>query len=213
MPNGKAASDASPAGGYVLVRHMARNPRTRTMRAARSGHRRQGVLLDDGTRIRKKGRKRFTQVALTTMVDNHQRLLEYLRVGTLEACDPVTERPMDYQEVLDLIKSLGAAKGEFKLDESGVQQDSVDGSDDPENFAPPPSPKRVRKENPPPKTEVGPTQGSAPVEGHTEGELFAMKLDELKTIAVNTYGVDKNAVSSMRVKKEVVAAIFAQGEE
>lgn len=204
MPNGKAASAASPGQGYVLVRHMARSPRTRTMRAARSGHRRQGVLLDDGTRIRKKGRKRFTQVELTTMVNNHQRLLEYLRVGTLEACDPVTERPMSYQEVADLIRSLGATKGGFALDESGVQQGPVGGSEKPENAAP-----SAKKKKPPPQVD----QDAPPQQGHTEGELFAMRFDELKEVAVNIYGVDSDAVSSMRAKKEVVAAIFAQGEE
>ena len=223
MPNGKDASAASPTTGgkqaaettpraldYILVRHMARNPRTRTLRAARSGHRRQGVLLDDGTRIRKKGRKRFTEVALTTMVDNHQRLLEYLRVGTLEACDPRTERPLEYEEVLSLIKNLGSDQKEFTLDDSGVQQDTVDGSDNPENFAPPPSPKKPSKGGSPPKVE----QAAPPKEeGHTEGELLAMKLDELKLVAVNTYGVDKDAVSSMRAKREVVTAIFAQSEE
>jgi hypothetical protein len=174
------------------------------MRAARSGHRRQGVLLDDGTRIRKKGRKRFTEVALTTLADNHQKLLEYIRVGTLEACDPKTERPLSYQDVLALIQKSGASKQGFKLDESGVQQDSVDGADRLENAAPPPAAKGKPKaaESPPPKKRKP-----------TESELHSMRFDELKVVAVNTYGIDAEVVSSMRAKKEVIAAILAQGKE
>lgn len=219
MPNGKEASAARPteAGGkqakvevaprvkdYVLVRHMARNPRTRTMRAARAGHRRQGVLLDDGTRIRKKGRKRFTEVALTTLADNHQKLLEYIRVGSLEACDPATERPLSYQDVLALIQKSGASRQGFKLDDSGVQQGAVDGADKLENAAPPPAVKKEPKaaESPPP-----------PKRKPTESELHSMKLDELKVVAVNTYGMSANAVGSMRAKREVISAILAQGKE
>lgn len=94
---------------YVLVRHMARSPRTRTLRAARSGHRRQGVLLDDGTRIRKKGRKRFTEVALDTLADNNQRLLEYVQIGAIEVCDPKTERPISFDDLLKMIPGKAPA--------------------------------------------------------------------------------------------------------
>jgi hypothetical protein len=91
---------------HVLVRHMARSPRTRTLRAGRAGHRRQGVLLDDGTRIRKRGRGRYTQVDLTRFAQNHTRLLEYIRTGAIEVCDPKTEQPIPYEGVKELLGSV-----------------------------------------------------------------------------------------------------------
>jgi len=153
---------------HVLVRHMGRSPRTRTMRAARSGHRRQGVLLDDGSRIRRKGKKRLTELDLRAFVDNHRRLMEYVRVGTIEILDAWTEFPVSYNDLKSRLIELGdqvvkerneeakeahkaaveAAKAAgaepppppkelgFVLDESGLQQDPVGGSDKVENTAP-----------------------------------------------------------------------------
>jgi len=88
---------------HVLVRHNQRSARTRSQRAARSGHRRQGALMDDGTRIRRKGKGRYTEMDLRELVNNHERLLEYVRVGTLEVCDPKTESVIPYDDLVKMI--------------------------------------------------------------------------------------------------------------
>ena len=51
--------------------------------------------------------------------------------------------------------------------------------------------------------------------GLTEEQLLAMKLDDLKALAVDSYGCDEEVVGKMRAKKDVVAAIFeaSEGEE
>ena len=270
---------------HVLVRHMARSPRTRTMRAARSGHRRQGVILDDGKRIRKKGRRRYTEVDLREMVRNNQRLLEYVRIGAIEVCDPKNEQAIPYEGLVELLGSVAMwvatremdvadeahakameaweeaceaetalAKEEKRdpvlplkpeepkeiapvgIDESGtLAQDPVLGST-PENAAPQADPDATKPDMgqgavlaavDQHEAEASGEAGTGLLEddgadagegdeegddGHTEEELLAMKLDELKTLAVETYGVDEETVSPMRAKKDVVAAIFSQGE-
>ena len=289
---------------HVLVRHMARSPRTRTMRAARAGHRRQGVLLDDGTRIRKRGRRRFTEVDLRELANNNQKLLEYVRIGALEVCDPKTEQSIPYEGLLKMIdsvaswvaeKSYSEAMDEYSkameaweaaceaeraaaeeeerepvlppepeepekpeavaVVESGLQDDPVLGSTA-ENAAPEGDPDATHPDmgegaalaavdqheaemmgeaNEPPGdtglledngSDAGDSEEDAEGEeegegegeenGLTEDQLLAMKLDELKTLAVESYGCDEEAVSKMRAKKEVVASIFeasAEGEE
>ena len=122
---------------YILVRHMGRSPRTRTLRAARGGHRRQGVLLKNGQRIRKKGRKRLTQLHLKDFVENHTRLLEYVRVGAIEFVNPVTLQPIPYDDLLDFVHDFGSAMVEdFELDESGLQTGVIPGQSRPDNAAP-----------------------------------------------------------------------------
>jgi len=84
----------------LLVRHMCRSPLTRTARAARAGHRRQGIVLADGTRIRKKGSRRFTVLALRDLVQNQERILELVRIGALEVCD-TNERALSYEALVE----------------------------------------------------------------------------------------------------------------
>ncbi len=110
---------------HVLIRNMARSPRTRTARAARSGHRRQGVLLDDGTRIRKQGRRRYTEVDLRTFANNHQRLLEYVRVGSIEVCDPKTERAILYEDLVELVKNVGTHLAERATEMNAHHEEAV----------------------------------------------------------------------------------------
>jgi hypothetical protein len=275
---------------HVLVRHMGRSARTRTMRAARAGHRRQGVLLDDGTRVRKRGR-RFTEVDLRELANNHQRLLEYVRTGAVEVCDPKTEHAIPYDGLVKMISDVGAwltesshaqdmekfeadmqewkdackaekaaakeekrepdlppqpekpEKGDFgEVNESGLQDDPVDGSELPENAAPPPPDVDATR------PDMGASELLAAVDQHeaemtgeanpsasdegtglldedgeeaeeenglTEEELLAMKLDDLKALAVESYGCDEEEVGKMRAKKDVVAVIFeaSEGEE
>jgi hypothetical protein len=65
------------------------------------------------------------------MVHNHERLLEYVRVGTLEVYDPFEKR-LSYEELLGLIESAGKyiTDGKFELAESSLKFDLVDGASD-----------------------------------------------------------------------------------
>ena len=197
-----ASAESPTPTQLVLVRHMARSPRTRTMRAARSGHRRQGVLLDDGTRIRKKGKRRYTEVDLAALASNHQRFLEFVRVGTIEVCDPVTEQAYSYEELVAKLKALAGA-----IDESGVNQDAVLGSDQPENSAP--------SIAPPPMDDLPPADPGVPeldeTNGLTEEELLKMNRKDLDKVAKKDYGVEDP--DKLPNKQAVVEAIFAASEE
>lgn len=89
--------------GVVLVRHMCRSPLTRTKRAARAGHRRQGVVLGNGQRIRKKSRRHLVSVGLDVLIAGAERVMEYVRVGTLEICDPRTATAIPYEDLPELL--------------------------------------------------------------------------------------------------------------
>jgi len=207
---------------YVLVRHMARSPRTRTLRAARAGHRRQGVLLDDGTRIRKRGKRRLTEVDLRTMVDNHQKLLEYVRVGTIEVLDPVTEQAIPYEGVVEIIENLAKTMKleKFELLETGVQDEVIPGSDVPENTAPMPDTTRpdidasammaaadqaeAKKRG---EANLPPSEEEA--EELTEADLKKMNRKELDALATDN-GLDPGDYSK---KDELIEALLELGEE
>ena len=178
---------------YVLVRHMARSPRARTMRAARAGHRRQGVLLDDGTRIRKKGRQRLTELAMETFVKNHARILEFVRVGALELVDPFDLEPIPYAELVDIAKKL--VGGELDTD-TRVPQDPPMGSVE-ENTAPEP------KDAPPPAPEA------SQKDAYYEEELKKMTRPDLNELASSQFGI--NRPDNMPNKQAVIDAIVAAG--
>ena len=91
--------------GYVLVRHMCRSPLTRTKRAARAGHRRQGVVLGNGQRIRKKSRRQLVKIALDVLIADKDRVIEFVRVGTLELCEPRTLSTIPYEMLPELLGS------------------------------------------------------------------------------------------------------------
>jgi hypothetical protein len=86
------------------------------MRAARAGHRRQGILLDDGTRIRKKGRQRLTELTMKTFIGNQAKILELIKIGALELVNPNTLNPMSHDEVMALVgqSSVGKASAPAK---------------------------------------------------------------------------------------------------
>jgi len=202
-------------------------------------------------------------VDLTDLAWNHTKMLEYARVGSIEVCDPVTERPIQYEELEQILKNVVQSLGEdVKFDTRGIQQDPVAGSNemnaapgipigvDPEateedkprgdptlpngvesalvaaidqrnaemagEANPPPSVSgsaELADETPAEETSEEATESSE--EGYTEEDLLAMKMDDLKVLAVETYGCDEETISKLRSKKEVVAAILdaAQGEE
>jgi len=91
---------------HIYVRHIGRSAANRAQRKARAGHRRQGATLDNGLRIRKKGRMRLTKIALKEFVDNHERLFFYIDNGIIEAIDPATMRAIPRDELLNLLHGL-----------------------------------------------------------------------------------------------------------
>lgn len=95
--------------GYVLVRHMCRSPLTRSKRAARAGHRRQGVVLGNGQRIRKKSRRQLVKIGLDVLIADKDRVLEFVRVGTLEICEPRKLTTIPYEMLPELLGNLGHA--------------------------------------------------------------------------------------------------------
>jgi hypothetical protein len=205
---------------YILVRHMARSPRTRTLRAARAGHRRQGILLRDGKRIRKKGKRRFTQLSFEELVDNHSRLLEFVRVGALEFCDPRSQNPIPYEELVRIVQMIGEdLKGEgFELDLSG--QTVIGGAYLANNTAPFPwddetdgAKSEDEGGDEEDDEEEDEPEGDEPEGGLTEEQMLEMKFDDLKALAIETYGCDEESISKMRSKKEVVSAIFSAAEQ
>jgi hypothetical protein len=101
------ADEAKPLGEYVLVQHLQRWAGSRSLRAERGGHRRQGVLLDDGSRIRQKS-YRLHAMPLDTLLANHQSMLEHVREGRLAVFDPDGTTELTYELLLaKLHKGLG----------------------------------------------------------------------------------------------------------
>lgn len=203
---------------YFLVHHMARSRRTRTLRAARAGHRRQGVILDDGTRIKKRG-ERFTEIGVDKFLTAHSRLLEYVRVGAIEVHDPRTMQPIPYDELISVLKTLGkdlVGKG-FKVDESAmVPQGPVPGSSSTENMAPIPpedsdlipseeEAEAVIEAAAEPQAEPEPEETGP---GYTEEELNAMTRKELNKLAEKEFDVRDPA--SLSNKQAVIDAILAK---
>lgn len=88
---------------YLLVKHLQRSPVARTARAARAGCRRQGVILDDGTRLRRKGRRRFTEVSLDTFRDNIGQFEFYVDNGYLAIFDH-EERPVTMDQARAMVE-------------------------------------------------------------------------------------------------------------
>lgn len=110
-----AKSDESPdstnAAGvarepYFLVNHIGRSRLTKGMRKSRAGYRRQGILLADGTRIRKKGRRRRNILSAEKLLANWEKIYDLSERGIIEIQDPVTERPIPIDQ---LGVALGAA--------------------------------------------------------------------------------------------------------
>jgi hypothetical protein len=88
--------------GTLLLQHLQRDANTRSLRSQRSGHRRQGVLLDDGTRIRQRG-YRVTEISTQTLADNHQSILEHVREGRVAIFTP-DEKELSYEQLVALLK-------------------------------------------------------------------------------------------------------------
>lgn len=75
--------EAPPKSLYIF--HMARSPLGRTARRLRPGNR-QGFVLDDGVRVRRKGKKRVTEIGFDAAIQNIEKLIDgvkhsYIRVS------------------------------------------------------------------------------------------------------------------------------------
>jgi hypothetical protein len=196
---------------YVLVNHMMKSARSGLKRHARSGNRRQGVILDNGQRIRKRGYRMMNEVNLRTMVASHRRLLDYLESGIIEVIDPVTSKALTVAELIKKIEEVGsrATPGEkMKVDWAPSAVDPKPDSTQPnmevaEELAKSPEATGESEEV------VG---DGEPEQGLTEEELLKLSRSDLNDTA-REYGVDNP--EGLKNKQEVVDAIFeAQaGEE
>lgn len=84
---------------YFLVNHIGQNRLMRSQRKLRAGFRRQGILLSDGTRIRKRGRRKYNVVTVKAILANWEQIFDLLDRGIIEILDPVTERPIHVDEL------------------------------------------------------------------------------------------------------------------
>lgn len=217
----------TPQLDSVLVQHLAGSPRTRTLRASRSGHRRQGVLLDDGSRIRRKG-DRPSELSIHDLVKNHTSILEHVRVGTVEICDPHTEEFIPYVELVALIKASAARLGikDFVFSDAGLEEGIIDGSDRVDNAAPfsystpaaptiqvpvteippaqpkPPEPAPAPEEALPP----GPPPQAKKAPKYKEADLSELSKDKLVKIAEREFKLE---TSKLRSKQALIDAIVA----
>jgi hypothetical protein len=85
----------------VSIRHLARSAKSKVIRAARPGYRWQGFLLDNGSRIRRKG-DRVSVIDSEAFAANASIILEGVITGFLEIVDPETERPMALEAVVKM---------------------------------------------------------------------------------------------------------------
>jgi len=102
---------------YVFVNHMMRSARSGLKRHARSGNRRQGVILDNGQRLRRRGARLMNEVNLRTMVECHRRFLDYIEAGIIEVYDPNGMKIMSLEQVIARIEEVGSrmTPGEKKM--------------------------------------------------------------------------------------------------
>lgn len=212
---------------YVLLQHLQRDRGTRSLRAARGGHRRQGVLLEDGTRIRQRA-YRYTELSVANLVSNHQSLLEHVREGRLAVFAP-DETPLSYDEVVSLVGGeLQKSDVKSEVNESSLKeqvQESSTGVKD-EEVNPPISPPSKDRDATRPDGELSATLAAVDMaeeskklaspeqeeaaEELTEGDLLKKNRAELNKLAIE-YGVKHP--EKMGSKQAVVEAIFAAAEK
>jgi hypothetical protein len=102
---------------HIMVVHMKSSRETRPLRAARKGHRYHDVTLGNGRRIRQQG-KRPSMLHFSQLLENHQHVLELIRVGELKAMDH-TGKVLSYEDLKKLLVSLHPG---LKLDLRGDHQ-------------------------------------------------------------------------------------------
>jgi hypothetical protein len=105
------AQERAPREPTVLVRHKGRDAAGGAVRRARSGFRRQGVVLDNGLRIRKQGRQRYTELDLRALVDNHENLLRYLDEDVIEILDAESKHVFTRAELVGILHDLAEDYG------------------------------------------------------------------------------------------------------
>jgi hypothetical protein len=121
----------------LFVRNLARSPLARTARATRTGRRQTGVLLGDGTRLRRSG-KRTTELSLAAFQDEADNLLAAVEDGFIEIQGP-------NEKTLSLADLRKLAGGVAPAPEPEPEPEPVE-----EPPPPPPEPK-AEKADPKPK--------------------------------------------------------------
>jgi len=96
---------------WVYIRHVGRKTVNHAVRAARAGNRRQGVVLDNGLRIRKQGHRRLTKLNLKEFVAYHERLLFYFDNYIIEILDPATMKAISRQDLVSGLKRMAKKYG------------------------------------------------------------------------------------------------------
>lgn len=203
------------AKDYIFINHMMRSARSGLKRHMRSGNRRQGVILDNGQRLRRRGNRLMNEVNLRTLVECHHKLLGYLESGIIEAIDPHTQKVMTIEQVIAKIKEVG-----YRMN---LKQDLLVAYDTPISEAGLPDPNstqpniKVMEElaKTPEATgqdETPPEDNVEPNEGLTEDDLVKLSRSKLNDTAME-YGIEDPG--SYKTKQDVIDAIFeAQaGEE
>jgi hypothetical protein len=106
---------------HVMIYHMKSSRQTRTLRALRKGHRYHDVTMVSGRRIRQRG-KRPTEVHHDELVENHQHILELVRVGEIRVHDH-TGKELTYEALKGHISNLLDEDQELRVE--GDHQDEA----------------------------------------------------------------------------------------
>ena len=91
--NDKEQLESPAAPELICVRHLGRNAKSKHIRHERAGYRYSRYFLDDGTPVRRKGRRSIV-MDLEKFVANFGSILEGATVGMLEVLEPKTMTPV-----------------------------------------------------------------------------------------------------------------------
>ena len=117
---------------YVLVRHLARSPSTKVLRATRAGKRGHGFLLDDGTRIRRQGHKRYQTVGMDVLLRNKDKFIDGMENGLIEVLN-ASEEPMTINDLFSdapVVKAKPPVKPEEPKEEEPKEEEEEEDSEE-----------------------------------------------------------------------------------
>ena len=197
----------------VLVRHISKRVQSRSgRRVARGGGRRQGVVLDNGLRIRKKGRLRLNVVHLSEFARSSDRLMAAMDLSIIEVLDPNTMKVLSKEELFGRLniavkESVNPRPADATREDIDVS--AVTAAVDQANA------KRDGEANPPPSERDTGLLDDEGEEMSEEGDelsmddLEKMSRKDLDKLAVD-YGVEDP--KKLANKGEVIDAIVAAAE-
>lgn len=90
---------------FLMIRNLARDPQSKVQRATRSCRRQTGFILEDGTRLRRRG-KRATQIGFDTFKASSERFICGVEDGFIE----IQDEQSNVLSLEDLHKLAGGAK-------------------------------------------------------------------------------------------------------